>query len=107
MDCFEKEFTKITSEKRNKGRYHTWLRQKLSLLDNPNEQLNPEVFEPLQSTNPKLFSIRYPHSKKNPRIIYISVEISKVYLLHAFKEGKKEDYNVAIKVAENRAKLLM
>lgn len=108
VDCFEKEFLKTTSEKNLNGRYHRWLRQKLYSLDDfINNPLNPEDFEPLQSTNPKLFSIRYPRSKKNPRVLYIYVGKNQVYLLHAFKESKKSDYVNAIKIAESRAKLFI
>lgn len=108
VDCFEKEFQKTTSEKRSDGRYHRWLRQRLFVLDDSNKNsLNPEIFEPLQSTDPKMFSIRYPHSKKNPRVIYIYVKDDEIYLLHAFKESKKSDYDNAIKLAESRAKLFI
>ena len=69
--------------------------------------LKLEEFEKLSDTSPNLYSIRYPHSKKNPRVIYIYVERGVVYLLHAFKENNDSDYKNAINTAQKRAKLFI
>ncbi|MBR6408428.1 MAG: hypothetical protein IKS19_07620 [Clostridia bacterium] len=111
VDDFKKLFEQATSEKDADGRYHRWLRQKLFILDNLGmEALKLEGFEPLSDTDPKLFSIRYPHSRVNPRIIYIYADKSEIYLLYAFKESSKtanSDYRAAIKTASNRLKYLL
>lgn len=108
VDSFEKEFEKTLSEKNVNGRYHRWLRIHLAHL----EQLGLKAlelgnFEPLNGTNPNLYAIRYPHSKKNPRVVYIYADDNQVYLLHVFKESRRSDYDNAIKLAQNRAKLLL
>ncbi|MBQ7809698.1 MAG: type II toxin-antitoxin system RelE/ParE family toxin [Clostridia bacterium] len=108
VECFEKEFKKTTSEKNNNCRYHKWLRTQLYVLEaQGKEALKLEGFEHLNNTNPNLYSIRYPRSKKNPRVIYIYVDDNMVYLLHAFRETKKSDYDMAIKTAQKRAKLFV
>lgn len=108
VEGFQKEFEKTVSEIKPNGRYHKWLRKQLfSLEDHGYDALKFENFEPLSDTNPKLYAIRYPRSKKNPRVIYIYVDDCDVYLLHAFKETKTSDYNQAVKTAEKRAKLFI
>ena len=108
IEGFEKEFEKSVSETKPTGRYHKWLRKQLNSLEEYGyNALKFENFEPLSDTNPKLYAIRYPRSKKNPRIIYIYVDDCEVYLLHAFKESKTSDYNQAVKTAEKRAKLFI
>lgn len=107
FDCFPKEFEKAVSEKKVTGRYHKWLRNRLEILDKfGKEALKLEQFEKLSNTHPDLYSIRYPHSKKNPRVIYIYLEGKNIYLLHAFLEKDANDYNHAIKSAEKRAELI-
>lgn len=112
VDCFQKEFEQVTSEKiENKnGRYHKWLRKQLNFLDEYGmNALQFENFEVLKNTNPKLYAIRYPHSIVNPRIIFFYYDGDKVCLLHAFKETSKKsssEYDNAIKIAENRIKLI-
>ena len=107
VDQFEKEFKKIAK----KGtRYYEWLFAKLSVLEKMGmEALKLESFEPLPSTNPKLYSIRYPHSPLNPRVIYIYANGNEIHLLTAFKENSKKtnsDYESAIKIAHERLKYL-
>ena len=106
VDCFEKEFSKTTSEK-NSGRYHKWLIRQLAILDtDPEGALKLDQFEKLSNTTPDLYAIRYAHSKKNPRIIYVYVKRTEVCLLCSFKETKQCDYKNAIKTAESRARYL-
>lgn len=108
VDCFKKEFEQVTSETKTNGRYHKWIRKKLSILESlGTNALKLEEFEKLSDTSPNLYSIRYPHSKKNPRVIYIYVEQGMVYLLHAFKEKNDSDYKNAINIAQKRAKLFI
>jgi len=108
VDCFGEEFDKVVSEKNVNGRYHKWLRRKLSVLDARGYgALSDRDFEPLEDCDPKLYAIRYPKSPKNPRVVYVYVDDGAVYLLHTFKESSKtsgSDYRSGIKVATNRLK---
>lgn len=108
VEGFAEEFEKVVSEKRTDGRYHSWLRRKLFVLDDSGYfALSDRDFEPLENSNPKMYAIRYPKSPKNPRVIYAYVDNGKIYLLHTFKETSKKtgsDYRSAIKIAENRLK---
>ena len=107
VDCFQEEFEDVLDETDTNGRYHQWLRRKLSVLDdNRHGLLMDRDFEKLESTDPKLFAIRYPKSKKNSRVIYVYVDSGGVVLLHTFKEKSKNDYRSAIKTATNRLKSL-
>ncbi len=107
LEEFQEEFENTVSETKATGRYHKWLRAKLRQLDALGYQAcKLRDFEPLVDTNPKLYSIRYPQSPKNTRVLYIYVEESRVYLLHAFNEKSKSDYEHAIKTATNRVKSL-
>lgn len=107
VDQFQKEFAKITKKNR---RYYDWLRAKLAMLEKKGmEALKMESFETLPYTNPKLYSIRYPHSRLNPRVIYVYANRNEIYLLTAFKESSKKgnsDYDSAIKVANDRLKYI-
>ena len=107
VEQFQKEFKKIA---KNNKRYYKWLFLKLSALEKLGmKALNLENFEPLQHTNPKLYSIRYPHSPLNPRVIYIYANGNEIHLLTAFKESSKKsnsDYNFAIKLAQERLKYI-
>lgn len=107
IEQFKKEFEKIVKGNR---RYKNWLIAKLYMLDEKGMQvLNLESFEPLPYTNPKLYSIRYPHSPLNPRVIYVYANGKNIYLLTAFKESSKKrssDYDSAIKVATERLKYI-
>ena len=107
LEEFQEEFEDTVSETKTTGRYHEWLRTKLRQLDALGYQAcKLRDFEPLTDTDPKLYSIRYPKSPKNTRVLYIYVEGSRVYLLHAFNEKSKSDYANAIKTATNRIKSL-
>ena len=106
VEGFQDEFDETLNETKTDGRYHKWLRRKLSVLDAPrNGVLVDRDFEPLENTHPKMYAIRYPKSPKNPRVIYVYVDNGEVYLLHTFKESSKKtgsDYNSAIKKAKSR-----
>ncbi len=55
-----------------------------------------------------LYSIRYPHSKKNPRVIYfVFGEDEAIILVTAFKEKSSKDYQKGIERAAGRYKALM
>ena len=104
------EFDETLNETKVDGRYHSWLRRKLNVLDASGfKALSDRDFELLEDTAPKLYAIRYPNSPKNPRVIYAYVDDGVVYLLHTFKETSKKtgsDYRSAIKVATNRLKCI-
>lgn len=107
VEQFQKEFKKIA---KNDKRYYDWLLVKLAMLEEKGmEALKLESFEPLPHTNPKLYSIRYPHSPLNPRAIYVYANGNEIYLLTAFKESSKKsnsDYDSAIKTAHDRLKYI-
>jgi len=106
VEEFMEEFDETLNETKAEGRYHSWLRRKLNVLDTFGfKALSDRDFEPLEGTDPKLYAIRYPKSPKNPRVVYAYVDDGVVYLLHTFKETSKKsgsDYRSAIKVATNR-----
>lgn len=108
VEGFGEEFDQVVSEKKKDGRYHNWLRRKLSVLDASGYgALSDRDFEPLTDCDPKLYAIRYPKSPKNPRVVYVYVDSGKIYLLHTFKETSKSsgsDYRAGIKIATNRLK---
>ena len=110
VEGFQKEFEEVLDETDTNGRYHKWLRRKLSVLEaNGYGGLIDRDFEKIEDTNPKLYAIRYPKSKKNPRIVYAYVDNGEVILLHTFLEKSKKtssDYRAAIKIATNRLKSL-
>ena len=107
VEPFKKEFQKIA---KRDNRDYNWLIAKLRMLEKKGmDALKLESFEPLPNTNPKLYSIRYPHSPLNPRVIYVYINGNEIYLLTAFKESSKKtnsDYDSAIKVAQDRLKYL-
>ena len=112
VDRFEKEFAKMANEKMKGSppysRFQKWLIGRLTILDRMGrDAIRLEGFEKLESENPALFSIRYPHSKLNPRVIYACVSDDDIILLTAFKEeNARADYRKAIRLAKSRYKLL-
>lgn len=113
VDCFEKEFQKITREdftdKEPYPRYQKWLIGKLAVLNTfGTDALKLRDFEPLNTPNgaPKLYSIRYPKSKLNPRVIYVYYDRSTAILLGAFLEKNSSDYSRNITKALGRLKIL-
>ena len=109
---FQKEFVNITKEKMADSppypQFQRWLIRSLTKLDQMGRlAVTLDGFEKLDSKNPELFSIRYPHSKLNPRVIYACFEGSKIILLTAFKEeNAKSDYKTAMNRAKKRYKAL-
>ena len=110
VEGFGEEFEATLNESNKNGRYHKWLRRKLFVLDELKYgALSDRDFEHLEDTDPKLYAIRYPKSPKNPRVVYAYVDDGNVYLLYTFKETSKNtgsDYRSAIKIAQNRLKLI-
>ena len=112
VDCFEKEFSKMTSERLVDEppypRFQKWLISKLNVLDKMGKNaIALEGFEDLGSYDPKLFSIRFPHSKLNPRVIYACFMDTEIILLTAFKEeNAKGDYLKAMRKAYKRYKTM-
>ena len=87
--------------KKNKGqrkRYLLWLYTWLTILDDQGRNaIALQQFEYLKSTdNPRLYSLRHPHSQINERYIFVYIGDESVALLTAFKEKSTEDYNSAI-----------
>lgn len=111
VDCFEKEFRKTTDERLKPqepyGRYQRWLIRSLARLEEMGrEALNLQEFECLSDTSPKIYSIRYANSKKNPRVLYAYFEKDTIILLGAFQENNDSDYERNIKIAQKRWKEL-
>lgn len=94
VDCFQKEFKNMTKEKISLvspfPRYQKWLIASLTVLEEMGiDALKLENFELLKNIKPNLYSIRYPKSKLNPRVLYIYLD-----------EGEVVDYGYQ---RENRA----
>lgn len=111
VDSFQKEFMSIIDEKFVWSppfpRYQRWLIGSLRILESlGKEAIKYKNFEQLDNTNPKLYSIRYPKSKLNPRVLFVYWEPDKIILLAAFKEKRKSDYARNIKLAKERIKQL-
>jgi hypothetical protein len=112
VDCFRGEFLGAVGEPTKvfgrKLRYQDWLLAKLATLDElGTKALALPYFEVLKDVDPQLCSIRYPKSRKNPRVLYIYVDSRKVVLLTAFEENKKSDYTNGIARAQQRHKQLI
>lgn len=111
VDCFQKEFKNVTKEKIVESppypRYQKWLIGALAILEESGRKaLVLEKFEQLENVTPDLFSIRYPKSKLNIRVIYVYLEDDDILLLDVFRETSKSDYARHIKLAKNRLKAL-
>ncbi len=108
IDRFEKEFTDIAD---GDIRYKKWLIRSLEMLESMGmAALKLENFEMVSKDDPKIYSIRYPHSKLNPRVLYIYVDRDGACLLTAFKESSKNrssDYEHAINRARGRLKYVL
>ena len=72
--------------------------------------LDTENFEKLVGVkDPKIYSIRYSHSPKNPRVLFAYFDGKKVVLLSAMKEesaNNNKDYNNVIDKVKNRYKTI-
>lgn len=111
IENFEKEFLEITNEKfyftPPFPRYQKWLIGCLAILDEYNKKaIQFTKFEQLKNTAPNLFSIRYPKSKLNPRVLYGFLDNNKIILLAAFKEKSKKDYSKNLIIAQNRLNII-
>lgn len=108
VDVFEKEFKKAVDESWKSDppwkRYQTKLIKNLVVLDTEKEQaVRLKQFEKLSGTE-ELYSIRYPETNKNFRVIYTVYEENFIILLAAFQEKNDGDYRRA--VAEKRLRQL-
>ena len=110
VDVFEKEFKKAVDESWKSDppwkRYQTKLIKNLVVLDTEKEQaVRLTQFEKLSGTE-ELYSIRYPETNKNFRVIYTVYEENFIILLAAFQEKNDGDYRRAVAVAEKRLRQL-
>lgn len=110
VDVFEKEFKKAVGESWKSDppwkRYQTKLIKNLVVLDTEKEQaVRLKQFEKLSGTE-ELYSIRYPETNKNFRVIYTVYEENFIILLAAFQEKNDGDYRRAVAVAEKRLRQL-
>lgn len=101
LDLFLEDFENavLGRSQSESRRYSAWLQRKLDDLDQYRERaIQLRDFEKVEG-HTMLYSIRYPHSKKNPRIIYFFVHKGKPVLLLAFLEKKSSDYERNISAA--------
>lgn len=110
VDVFEKEFKKAVDESWKSDppwkRYQTKLIKNLVVLDTEKEQaVRLKQFEKLSGTE-ELYSIRYPETNKNFRVIYTVYEENFIILLAAFQEKNDGDYRRAVAVAGKRLRQL-
>ena len=110
VDVFEKEFKKAVDESWKSDppwkRYQTKLIKNLVVLDTEKEQaVRLKQFEKLSGPE-VLYSIRYPETNKNFRVIYTVYEENFIILLAAFQEKNDGDYRRAVAVAEKRLRQL-
>lgn len=110
VDVFEKEFKKAVDESWKSDppwkRYQTKLIKNLVVLDTEKEQaVRLKQFEKLSGME-ELYSIRYPETNKNFRVIYTVYEENFIILLAAFQEKNDGDYRRAVAVAEKRLRQL-
>ena len=110
VDVFEKEFKKAVDESWKSDppwkRDQTKLIKNLVVLDTEKEQaVRLKQFEKLSGTE-ELYSIRYPETNKNFRVIYTVYEENFIILLAAFQEKNDGDYRRAVAVAEKRLRQL-
>ena len=117
VDSFKKEFLDVIDEPEAKDppfpRYQKWLIQRLEVLEEYGQKVvQLEQFEDLKQSQIvkgieyKIFSIRYPKSKLNPRVLFTFADGRVVILLCAFKEKSKSDYSRHISLAKNRIRQL-
>ena len=102
-ECFPNDVDAMFGK--NKGerkRYMMWLYTLLTILDQQGLQaVVLQQFEYLQNTeDPRLYSLRHPHSQINERYIYTYIDEEVVVLLTAFKEKDANYYKTAIERAK-------
>lgn len=109
LDLFLEDFqnTVLGRSSSESKRYAAWLQRKLDDLTLYRERaIQLRDFEKVEG-HTMLYSIRYPRSKKNPRIIYFFVHERKPVLLLAFLEKKSSDYEKKIPAALQRCKFVI
>lgn len=109
FDGFLDEFNKNILGKSlvERKRYTAWLQRCLfTLSDYKEAAVQFPHFEKLKGSKNGIYSIRYPHSTKNPRILYFFICAGRPVLLGAFLEKSSADYNKNLAVAEKRASFL-
>lgn len=113
VDVFQKEFLQAVGEhpanREPFPRYQKWLIAKLRVLEERGASaISLRDFECVtKGKEPKIYSIRYPRSQKNPRVLYVFIEGDLILLLGAFLEKDRSDYSKNIEKAEKRLKILM
>lgn len=111
VDSFLEEFLKLVKEKKGDAppymQYQRWLYDKANVLDELGVRaISLKHFEDLKESQKvdkeefKLYSIRYPKSKINVRVIFTFCD-NMIILLHSFKEKSKKDYARAIIRSKN------
>lgn len=109
LDLFFDDFqnTVIGRSESELKRYTAWLQRKLDDLALYREQaIKLRDFEKVEGY-PMLYSIRYPRSKKNPRVIYFFIHEGTPVLLLAFLEKKSSDYEKKSDAALKRYKFVL
>lgn len=108
LDTVADEFRSevIGRDRSNAERYLRWLDKCMADLDTYGERaVLLQSFEKIVGSD-IIYSMRYPHSGKNPRVLYFFICDGTPVLLYAFLEKKKADYTHGIQVAEKRAKMV-
>lgn len=107
IDSFKSDFNRMfKKDSGNRKRYLNWLDRRLHLLEELGRYaVETEGFEWLEGSD-VLCCMRYPHSKRNPRIVYVYADGENIILLTAFMEKASQDYKAAIKRSERAVERL-
>ena len=107
LDEFCKKILGSNASSKSNQRYLAWFQRCLEVLDSHSiyETLKMQQFEKLTNAD-GLYSMRYPNTPKNPRVLYFYVEGSNIILLGSFLEKSTSDYTNAIKTAQKRKDIL-
>lgn len=103
---FLEEFNYLfKGDKATLKRYKKALARRLKMLDNAGAECIDKIrFEYIEKD---IYSIRYPESKKNPRILFtFCLGKNNVVLLNAFIEGNSSDYEHSKRISRNRIVLI-
>ncbi len=107
IEPFEKElqslFKKSITEYKT---YQKYLLSCLNVLDKSEEHLKTKPFEHLVVDGYEMYRIKSKSKKKNIRVIYFYTYNDDIYLLCAFEEKNKSDYNNNIQKAKKRIKYI-
>lgn len=107
VERFEDEFSRLIKDSGEKIRYHNWLDRSLMSLDEMGQKAITQMhFEFICGYGEDIYSIRYPNSKKNPRVIFFFFEDSSPILLTSFLEKSPSDYCRGCRRAVTRVKAL-